>query len=152
MSEITGDFIVSAIATKIKNSFTPAPKIYKEQVDQGLVKPCFFIGYVKQGQQQIAKNWYQRQAMMVIRFHPTESTNKYSQCRAVGEQLLDVLTSIDLPTELDGYETLPCLGKDLEFKIRDEVLIFYVTYEHKVKKVVTPETMMATIGLDIELK
>ena len=84
---------------------------------------------------------------MEVRFHPTEGTNTQAQCRAIGEKLLEVLDSVDLPCTLINYSTLPGWGRNLEYKIRDEVLIFYVTYDFKVKKVVTAETAMAELEL-----
>ena len=147
MVEVTGDTVISAISVKLHSSFSPSPAIYKDQVEQGLVKPCFFVSCIKQTQERIAPNWFKRSASMEVRFHPTEGTNKYAQCRAIGEKLLEVLDSVDLPCTLINYSTLPCWGRNLEYKIRDEVLIFYVTYDFKVKKVVTAETAMAELEL-----
>lgn len=149
MVEVTGDTVISAISTKIYSSFSPAPKIYKDQVEQGLVKPCFFISCISQTQERIAPNWFKRTAMMEVRFHPTEGTNKYAQCRAIGEKLLEVLDSVDLPNTLINCPTLPCWGRNLEYKIRDEVLVFYVTYDFKVKKVVVADTAMNSLELNL---
>lgn len=149
MTELNGDTVISAISTKLHSSFSPAPKIYKEQVEQGLVKPCFFVSCINQSQERIAPNWYKRVASMEVRYHPTEGTNKFAQCRAVGEKLLEVLDSVDLPNTLINYSTLPCWGRNLEYNIRDEVLIFYVTYEFKVKKVVVPDTPMNSLDFNL---
>lgn len=145
MSEVTGDTVISAISVKLHSSFSPSPNIYKDQVEQGLVKPCFFVSCITQQQERIAKNWFKRTASMLIRFHPTETTDKYSQCRTVGEKLLDVLESINLPNSMINYPSLPCWGRDLEYKIQDEVLLFYVTYDFKVKRELVEEARMTEL-------
>lgn len=150
MNYITVDSFISAMAEKAYNSITPAPKLYKDQVEQGLSKPCFFIKLVNVSQDRIGVNWYKRTLMMQVRYMPSDGSKKYAACREAAEALSGCLDEIDLVVSED--QTLIISSTKMDYKIEDEVLLFYVNYEFKVKKEVQAPPIMGSLDADVFLK
>lgn len=142
IGEITGESIKSAISLKLKSSFantngSPPITIYKEQIVQGFKKPSFFIWIMDVSQEKLLGNKYERLYQMNIRYHPEEKDLKtYETLAEIGNQILEVLTYIEVPINLGRKDTLgnpiedkkPVMGKQMSFKIIDDVLQVYVNY------------------------
>jgi len=146
VGEITGESIKSAISLKLKSNFantsgTPPitiyPNIYKEQIVQKFKKPSFFIWVMDVSQEKLLGNKYERLYQMNIRYHPEEKDLKtYETLAEIGNQILKVLTYIEVPINLGRKDTLgnpiedkkPVMGKQMSFKIIDDVLQVYVNY------------------------
>lgn len=127
-NEITGESIKSAIAVKLGEDFgsdLPAPKLYKEKIVQGLVKPCFFIWTMDISQEKLMRNNYERTYQMNIRFHPPDDDpTPYQTLQEIGNRLTESL-SVIYPTDF------PVFGKQMSFQIIENVLQFYVSYTLK---------------------
>lgn len=139
MSQITGETIKSAIAKRIKASFTQdgvAPVVYKEQILQGFKKPSFFIWTIDVAFEKRMFNNYRGTYNMEVRYHAQDDVSKlYEHLCSVGTLLLEVLSTIELPITVETEEELfPVRGKQLDFKIQDNVLLVYVTYNIDMKK------------------
>lgn len=158
-AEVTGEIIKSAIARKITEQFSvdTKPIIYKEQILQGFKKPSFFIWTVDVSQQKQMLNNFTRSYEMNVRYHAEDNrTDLYEHLCSVGSQLLECLSIIVLPAvqqQLDGTEVevqLPLYSRKLNFKITDDVLQVYVTYDIKTKKHISSEPVMLGAHVDIE--
>ncbi len=133
---IKSETVKSAIAAKLISSFT-SPTIYKEKVLGGIIKPCFFILTVDLEQKQLMRNNYNRTYQMNVRYHPEEDDEQsYEHLTSVGTKLMTALQHIDLPMFLGNYdvvtgkpieEVLPVKGTQINFRITDSVLLFFVT-------------------------
>lgn len=136
--QITGETIKSAIARKLSNSTFVAVnsfKLYKEMTRQNFSLPAFFIWTVNVEQTKEAKNRFRLNYSMEVRFHPnTRDPVSYEKLCSVGTELLDYLETIYVPileVGPDGalIEVLrPVRGKQMEFKIVEDVLQFLVDY------------------------
>ena len=161
VGEITGESIKSAIALKIKSSFantngSPPITIYKEKIVQGMKKPCFFVWVMDVSQEKIMRNVYTRDYQMNIRYHPEEKDTKtYEILSDIGNKLLGILTTIDVPIFLGRYGTdgepiedkKPVRGIQMSFEIKEDVLQFYVTYNIKAKQVVDEVPEMESLEI-----
>ena len=136
--QITGETIKSAIARKLSNSTFVAVnsfKLYKEMTRQSFSLPAFFIWTINVEQTKEAKNRFRLNYSMEVRFHPnTRDPVSYEKLCSVGTELLDYLETIYVPileVGPDGalIEVLrPVRGKQMEFKIVEDVLQFLVDY------------------------
>jgi hypothetical protein len=162
--EIVGDIIKSALALNIRTAFsvtvgevTTYPTIYKELIIQDAVYPSFFIWSINTTQAQISSDSHMRTYLMNVRYSlPQDSNGVYSALTSVAEVLLDTLDSINVPIYLGKLvggvpvlETKPVRGYDIDFKIEEDVLQFFVTYKIKAKKVVNEDAIyMASLELN----
>lgn len=136
--QITGETIKSAIARKLSNSTFVAVnsfKLYKEMTRQNFSLPAFFIWTVNVEQTKEAKNRFRLNYSMEVRFHPnTRDPTSYEKLCSVGTELLDYLETIYVPILEVGPDgalieaVRPVRGKQMEFKIVEDVLQFLVDY------------------------
>lgn len=128
--KLTGEIVKSAISFKIKNSFATSdsyPTIYKEQIVEGMDKPCFFVGILDVSQTKGLGDKHDRTYMMQVRYHvETGQTDLYEQLDQIGNELLDVLRYISIPFDSDKPQLLR--GTNLSYNIVDGVLQVFVTY------------------------
>lgn len=161
LGQIKGESIKSAIALKIKSSFaitngSPPITIYKEQIVQGFKKPSFFIWVMEVSQEKKMRNNYDRFYQMNIRYHPEEDdTTTYETLADIGNRLLEVLLTIDVPIDL-GRKDLngqpiedkkPVRGSQMDFTIQDDVLQFFVTYKINIKQYQDKDPEMETLEI-----
>lgn len=153
---VTGEIIKSAISLKIKNSFASGdpvqyPKIYKEPVVQGFVKPSFHIKTLDVDQKRISKLSYERLYQMNIRYHIDPKTDKLIEVlEGVGNSLMGVLNSIDVPIVDPGNvdTTRPVTSILMEYKVVENVLQFFVNYRIKVTPVLAEQPLMNTLTIN----
>ena len=136
--QITGETIKSAIARKLSNSTFVAVnsfKLYKEMTRQNFSLPAFFIWTVNVEQTKEAKNRFRLNYSMEVRFHPnTRDPISYEKLCSVGTELLDYLETIYVPILEVGPDgalieaVRPVRGKQMEFKIVEDILQFLVDY------------------------
>lgn len=130
--EITGESIKSAIALKLKSSFATTTEtspltIYKEKMVQNMKKPCFFIWPIDVAAKKLMRNNYEITSQMLIKFFPKEDdVHAYMTAHQVGIELLEYLAEIELNEK-------PVAGKQMSFKIIDDVLQMFVTYKVKAR-------------------
>ena len=172
VGEITGESIKSAISLKINGNFaittgsppvTLYPNIYKEQIIQGMEKPCFFIWQMDVSQERLRLNHYERVYQMNIRYHPKDDDlKKYETLSDIGNKLLEYLSTIDVPIFLGQYDVegnpiedkKPVRGTQMSFKINENVLQVFVTYVVKMKMIketlpYMEQLFLNSIGVDI---
>lgn len=159
--QITGETIKSPIALKIREHFKQVdgevityPSIYKEQTVKDFDKPSFFIWTMDVNWDKVGKNRYEGLYQMNVRFHPEdEDENKYETLCRIGTELCDCLETINVPISTDGENEiiLPVRGTDMEYKILDDILQFYVNYTLKAKRPIT-EIKMETLTTNTTTK
>ena len=139
VGQITGETVKSAISLKIRSAFatnsgTPPvtlyPTIYKEKVVQGMIKPCFFVWTMDVSPVKCMNNSFELLYQMNIRYEPSEDDEeKYKSCMNAAMTLIEALSSINVPIDVDGEEVLKQVyGRNMEFSITDDVLQFFASY------------------------
>lgn len=117
--------LINGISIKLRSAFGTDYKIYKEEVKQGLVEPCFNIVVLEPSQEAKLPNRYLRSYPIDVHYFP--KTNTKNEMYEVAEQLLIDLEYI---TVLDNL----CRGTKMRYEIVDGVLHFFVNYDFFVKK------------------
>lgn len=117
--------LINGISIKLRSVFGSDYKIYKEEVKQGLVEPCFNIVVLEPSQEAKLPNRYLRSYPIDVHYFP--KTNTKNEMYEVAEKLLIELEYI---TVLDNL----CRGIKMRYEIVDGVLHFFVNYDFFVKK------------------
>lgn len=139
---ITGETIKSSISQAIRNGFSVTegvppvvvyPVIYKEKMDQNSTKPCFFIWTNDVSVDKLMNDNYELTYQMNIRYFVEEdSENAYEKMCYTGLKLTEVLRYIYTKMIINNTEQMKRLtGTQIEFKIVENVLQFFVTYKIK---------------------
>lgn len=132
---ITGETIKSAVAESIIGSeklvelFNGKPRVHKEQIKQNLKLPAFFVWEYQVLQEKLMRDSYNRTSFIEVRHHLKEDdsdSNIYEKQAKIGNLLMSALSKIKVPDAI-GIKR-PVVGKDLEYKINDDVLIFLANY------------------------
>lgn len=152
IGEVTSETVKSAVSLAIKEAFTIAgtppiyPKIYKEKIIQGMVKPCFFIWLTNVECNKLMLNNYNLVYSVNVRYHPEDNDDlTYEHLVNIGQTLNEVLDRIEIATDVNGSEfKLKVLGTQASYSIVDGILQYFVTYTLKVKK---PSTIVEP-GMD----
>lgn len=138
--------IILGISEAITSGF-PKIKIYDEEIKQDLKPPCFFIARIDKSQKHEVGIRYQDNNTFDIHYFPKEKELvPRNECMEVEEKLYDLMELITV----DG--TL-IRGSNMDSKIVDDVLHFFVDYNFHLFKVPVEETEpMETIKQTITLK
>lgn len=157
VGEITSMAVKSAIAKRIRTAFatgsTPNityPTIYKEQIQQGIVKPYFFVWTINRAQRKWLRNRWGVTFQMQVRYHPTDTDlAAYETLETVGAKLLETISTIEVPVSLNGTTetTIIAHGRELEYRIEDGVLMAYATYSLSTVTYSTPLADMEDLTL-----
>lgn len=166
--EVTGEILKSAIAGAIRKEFaietgdppvTIYPVITKEKTLQGTTKPSFFIWQLNVGQEQVNKDTIERTYHMNVRYFPEQSTTLYEELDSIGNRLLGVLRSVDVPMivskQPDNLYSLaprPVKGTDVEYKIEEDVLQVFANYTIRARIQKTPGPLMEDLTLNESVK
>ncbi len=134
--------IISGISRRLNAIFGDGYEIYRDDVEQGLTEPCFFIAVLKPelspliGSRKLKRNFFD------IHYFPRR-TGDNAEMFDVAEQLMSGLEYISMP---DG---LPLRGTAMSYETIDGVLHFYVSFNMVVirpKEENPMETLATNIG------
>jgi len=120
--------ILDGISLQLNKTFGDSFTIYPEEVKQGLKQPCFFIKLINPTNEIERDVMYIRNNRYCIHYFP-ESTN---QPKAECGQMLDVLYLAMEYIEVAGNLVR---GINMRGEIHDEILMFYIDYNVRVRKV-----------------
>ncbi len=132
--------IIKAIAAKLNAQFGSGYNIYTEQVEQGLLEPCFFVLSINHTDQLFLGNRYFRQNAFCIHYCPVSKDQPKEECNAVAEKLFPCLEYINA----DGVSIR---GTKKYYEITDGILNFFVNYDSFVHKTADSVPMQ-----DLQLK
>lgn len=138
--------IVLGIAQKIRTVFTEGDySLYTEKVEQGLNEPCFFVWLTSHTQKQRLANRYKETYCFEVLYYPSVDGNANEECLAVGQGLYELLEYISAEGDL-------IRGINLNSKITEGVLHFYVEYSMFTIREKTPDTNMEEVIIYGETK
>lgn len=94
---------------------------YVENVEQGLVKPCFTLDMINPTERSKSPMLYDRTMPLVVHYFSDSKTNLKSDCYSMAEKVLEYL-------EYVPFENSILRGEDISWQITDDVLQIFVTY------------------------
>lgn len=94
---------------------------YVENVEQGLVKPCFTLDVISPTMRSKSQNLYNRTMPLVVHYFSDSKTNLKSDCYSMAERVLEYL-------EYVPFENSILRGEDISWQITDDVLQIFITY------------------------
>ena len=114
--------IVVAISKALYNEFGEEYKIYAENVEQGLERPCFFIQCISPKIKRFRGNRFYFASQFVAQYFPSSTTDYRAENLDMTERLFDALEFIDTD---DGK----IMGSDIDSNTNsDGVLSFFINY------------------------
>lgn len=145
--EATGTInsIMEAIGSSLNGEFGDGYNICKEEREQGLERPCFFISATGSAGRLFPGNRYLRENQFCIQYFPQEEGKKREECYAVAEQLFSCLTWLRVSGE-------PVRGTKMRCEVVDGILHFYVNYDMVVRKVPEPVPIMEEVSSETMAK
>ena len=155
---IKGDFIISAMATKmaqcLRNDTVDPPVIptmYKNKIMEGAKEPYFLLSIIDMTQENGMTTSAWRVYRMKVEYHLEETDyDRHSEYRDMGERLLGILRTIDLPDKYEGDKIITRLVKanKMSFQIVENVLQFFVNYRIKVKLILPDPVKMQELEIN----
>lgn len=136
--------VIDAIAAKLTRDFGNSIAVYKEEAEQGLTAPCFFVSLNNFSQKQITGKRYYREQRFTIKYCPSK-VNKNTEICLVADRLYDTLESVFM--EADMFR-----GSKMSCEVVEGVLLFYVNYNFYVYKETQSEEPMENIAVEGGLK
>lgn len=130
--------LLNAVTKQLGTTFGNSNRYYVEDVEQGLVKPCFTVDMLLPLQRSKSAILYDRTMPMVIHWFGDSKETIKKDCYAMGEQVVECL-------EYLPFKGTVLRGEDISWQIVDDVLQVFVTYKFTTKKVVIEETPMDNI-------
>lgn len=120
-------------------------EIYGEEIKQGLIEPCFFIGLLQASQkQEVGKRYFLSQSFDVHYF-PKSELNSKQEMLQMAESLFEALEYIDCD------ETL-VRGTNMKYEIIEDVLHFFVDYNFYVVREQKKEDCFENFNYNGEVK
>ncbi|HCT64272.1 MAG TPA: hypothetical protein DIC60_03215 [Lachnospiraceae bacterium] len=138
--------IVLGIAQKIRTVFSETNySLYTENIEQGFKEPCFFVSLISHTQKQRLGNRYRETYSFDISYYPSADGNTNEECLEVAEGLYEILEYITADSDL-------LRGTNINSKITEGILHFYVDYNIFVIREKIPETNMEEVIIYGETK
>ncbi len=111
--------IINAISIRLYDAFGDGYKIYLNDVQQGLIAPCFLITVVDYSKEPLLDIRSKRILPFDVLFFPNKGK---SQCYEVADQMMNELDMITLLNSDMMH------GTEMRAEIVDDVLHFFVNY------------------------
>lgn len=119
--------IIKGIAKKLNETFGAGYKIYKEDIEQNFVEPCFSIVHIMSINSGKLPHRYLRTNRFNVQFFPESNIHAKNDIYEVAEKMLLEMEYITVDGNL-------CRGTDMRYEIEDGVLHFFVNYNLFIKK------------------
>lgn len=113
--------LLNAVTKQLGTTFGTDYKYYVENVEQGLVKPCFTIDMLIPLERSRSPILYDRTMPLVVHYFSDSKTNLKQDCYNMAERVLECL-------EYLPYQNTMIRGEDISWQIVDEVLQIFITY------------------------
>lgn len=114
------DEVISAVSNALYEEFGKDYRLYADNVEQNLIRPCFFINIVRPALLPGTIGHEKMSVPLVIQYFPT-SVGKRMECYTVADKMFQCL-------KYPEYKNVVYRGTDLKYDINDDKLNFYVQY------------------------
>ena len=115
-----------------------------EDIKQDLQKPCFFIASINPTVSPFPGGRYRRENQFIIQYFPQSDTDFQAECNNVAERMFWCLEEIEAMGSM-------IRGCNMNYKVVDGVLNFYVNYNFFVRRQ-KEDTAMGAINRDMHVK
>ena len=112
------DAITAHLGSKLGNKY----HYYVENVEQGIVKPCFTIDMVNPMERSKGPRLYERTMPLVVHYFSDNKSNLKHDCYSTAERVLEYL-------EYVPFNNSVIRGEDIDWQIIDDVLQIFITYK-----------------------
>ena len=137
---------INAVIAALHNTFGDDYSDLKENNEQGLPTPCFWVSLLRPTSRGSLWRTYSRVMPIVINYFPKSDVRPKNECYDVGERALEAVEVI----EIEGVKVS---GTDLEIQLVDDnVLQIFVTYDFWTQTVREPDEPVEELVSDISLK
>lgn len=113
--------LLNAVTKQLGTTFGTDYKYYVEDVEQGLVKPCFTIDMLLPLERSRSPVLYDRTMPLVVHYFSDSKTNLKQDCYNMAERVLECL-------EYLPFKNTMLRGEDISWQIVDDVLQIFITY------------------------
>lgn len=118
--------VLNAVTKQLGTTFGNGYRYYLEDVEQGLVKPCFTVDMLIPLQRSRGPVLYDRTMPLVIHFFSDSKDDIKKKLYSMGEQVIECL-------EYLPFKNTTLRGEDISWQIVDEVLQVFVTYRFQTR-------------------
>lgn len=136
--------IIKGVSMKLNATFGDHYKIYRNDVKQGLKRPCFFIAVLKPELSPLIGWRYMSRNPLDVHYIPADSGNN-AEMYTVADDLMESLEFITLPNGDQLH------GTSMNFEVVDGVLHFFVNYNLPLIKL-AEGTSMNTLNVAVGTK
>lgn len=119
-------------------------EIYRDEVQQGLAPPCFFLGVLKPGYTPLLGRRSLYRCPLDVQYFPPEP-GALGPLYTVAEALAGALEFIALPDGSIAH------GTGMSYQVEDGVLHFFITYSAALLRPAEPAPKMETLETHITL-
>lgn len=110
--------ILKGIAKALRDEFGESLNIYLNEVEQGLIEPCFFIMVLNPDVKQVLGRRYVLNCPVSVQFISGEDREVIND---TGSRLFNCLELISVSGDL-------ARGRNMEYSVNEDILTFTVTY------------------------
>lgn len=137
---------LDAVTKQLGTKFGSTYHYYVENVEQGIVKPCFTVDLLMPLERSKSAILYDRTMPLVVHYFSNNPTMNKKDCYKIAEELVECL-------EYLSFDTAVIRGENISWHIVDDVLQVFVTYKFTTKAVKPSDAIMedlskTTIGTD----
>lgn len=134
--------LLTAVTKQLGTTFGKSYRYYVENVEQGLMKPCFTADMLIPLQRSRSPILYDRTMPLVIHYFSGSEKDLKKDCYSMAEQLVECL-------EYLPFENTLLRGEDISWQLVDDVLQVFVTYKFMTKKVTEEEPFVETLTSNV---
>ena len=134
--------IKEGIANAIYKEFGEGYEIYTEEVEQGFLKPCFFIQTIRTGYQLLINNRYKMDNAFCVHFFPADEEEEIAEMDKASVKLVSALEFIKIDEKLKQG-----INKYTEYG--DKALHFFVEFNLLLIRKMEDGALMEEYSLDI---
>ena len=127
--------LLDAVTKQLGTKFGTTYHYYVENVEQGLVKPCFTVDMVMPLERSRSAILYDRTMPMVVHYFGNNSISNKKDCYGIAEDLVACLEYIP-------FKNTIIRGENISWQLVEDVLQVFVTYKFITKADVPFEAAM----------
>ena len=116
------NLILNAVTKRLGTTFGSSNHYYVEDVEQGLIKPCFTVDMLIPLQRSKSAVLYDRTMPLVIHWFGDSKDDIKKDCYEMGERVVECL-------EYLPFKGTILRGEDISWEIVDNVLRVFITYK-----------------------
>lgn len=131
--------VLQAVTKQLGESFGNSYKYYIENVEQGMVKPCFTIDVLETNGRSRNTKQYDRTIPLVIHYFNNKQKSLKKDSYDMGEKLSETLEYLQ-------FEGTFLRGENISYHMVEDTLQLFITYKFRTTRVMDEETPMGDMA------